>query len=75
MPLVVRLFAQLANNIYNEIGNSFQENILLDEDKNIKLIDFGLCAKPDVSVPGILLYGILANVIPHGLVITEANNF
>ena len=25
---------------------SIQENLLLDEDQNIKLIDFGLCAKP-----------------------------
>ncbi len=26
-----------------------QENLLLDEDQNLKLIDFGLCAKPRVS--------------------------
>lgn len=25
------------------------ENLLLDEDQNLKLIDFGLCAKPKVS--------------------------
>lgn len=24
----------------------FQENVLLDRDQNLKLIDFGLCAKP-----------------------------
>lgn len=26
------------------------ENLLLDEDQNLKLIDFGLCAKPKVYV-------------------------
>lgn len=26
-----------------------QENLLLDEDQNLKLIDFGLCAKPKVN--------------------------
>lgn len=28
----------------------FQENLLIDEDQNLKLIDFGLCAKPKVSL-------------------------
>lgn len=27
-----------------------QENLLIDEDHNMKLIDFGLCAKPKVCV-------------------------
>ena len=27
-----------------------QENLLLDEEQNLKLIDFGLCAKPKVTV-------------------------
>lgn len=28
-----------------------QENLLIDEDHNLKLIDFGLCAKPKVHLP------------------------
>ena len=31
-----------------------QENLLLDEDSNIKLIDFGLVSEPDVCI--LLLY-------------------
>lgn len=27
--------------------SSFQENVLLDRNQNLKLIDFGLCAKPE----------------------------
>ena len=27
-----------------------QENLLLDEDQDLKLIDFGLCAKPKVII-------------------------
>lgn len=27
-----------------------QENLLIDEDQNLKLIDFGLCAKPKVQI-------------------------
>jgi len=26
-----------------------QENLLLDEEQNLKLIDFGLCAQPKVA--------------------------
>ena len=39
-------------------GILFQENLLLDEDQNLKLIDFGLCAKPKVKLNSIL-HGIL----------------
>lgn len=28
--------------------SDLQENLLIDEDHNLKLIDFGLCAKPKV---------------------------
>ena len=28
----------------------FQENLLIDENQNLKLIDFGLCAKPKVQM-------------------------
>lgn len=32
-----------------KISLFFQENLLFDEDHKLKLIDFGLCAKPKVS--------------------------
>lgn len=37
-------------NMYQHIFFHYlQENLLLDEDQNLKLIDFGLCAKPKVN--------------------------
>lgn len=41
---------QIQNRAIIKNGFSFflQENLLLDEDQNLKLIDFGLCAKPKV---------------------------
>ena len=44
----------------------FQENLLLDEDQNLKLIDFGLCAKPKVgwrSIQSSCLY--LSKFLPY----------
>lgn len=48
-----------------------QENLLIDEDHNLKLIDFGLCAKPKV----LWAWFIVLNWLPSlGMKITTLNN-
>lgn len=42
--------------------SALQENLLIDEDHNLKLIDFGLCAKPKVHKHSLRLCEILESI-------------
>jgi len=48
----VNIFSIFYNIIWIRLFYFFflQENVLLDKDENLKLIDFGLCAKPKMGI-------------------------